>query len=162
FMPGFGFAAAAAALVGQGLGRGDAREAERNGWTAVGMGLVVMLALSLPMYALAEPLARLFTREAEAVRLGVVWIHTLVFAMPAIAFHFTAAGALRGAGDTRFPLVVSFAGLWLVRLPVAWAAGVWWGWGMYGIWAGYVLEYYLRAIVTTARYAKGGWKTLKV
>lgn len=162
FMPGFGFAAAAAALVGQGLGRGDPEEAEGNGWTAIAMGLAVMVTMSLPMFLAAEPLARLFTSDPGAVRLGVTWIHTLVFAMPAIAFHFTAAGALRGAGDTRFPLVVSFAGLWLVRLPIAWAAGVWWGLGMTGVWAGYIIEYYLRAIVTTVRFARGRWKTLDV
>ena len=162
FMPGFGFAAAAAALVGQGLGRGDPDEAEGNGWTAMAMGLAVMVTLSIPMFLLAEPLARLFTKEAGAVALGVTWIHTLVLAMPAIAFHFTAAGALRGAGDTRFPLLVSFAGLWLVRLPIAWLVGIQLGHGMAGVWAGYVIEYYLRAIVTTVRFARGRWKTLPV
>lgn len=162
FMPGFGFAAAAAALVGQGLGRGDPDEAEGNGWMAIGLGFVVMLALSVPMFLLAEPMARLFTSDPAALALGVTWIHVLVFAMPAIAFYFTAAGALRGAGDTRFPLVVSFAGLWLLRLPVAWLLGIRLGYGMYGVWTGYVVEYYARALVTTWRFRRGKWKTLKV
>lgn len=162
FMPGFGFAAAAAALVGQGLGRGDPQEAESSGWTAIGMGLAVMILLSAVMFAFARPLAGLFTDSPESLRLGVTWIHVLVFAMPAIAFHFTAAGALRGAGDTRWPLLVSFAGLWLVRLPVAWVAGVWLGWGMTGVWAGYMIEYYARAIVTTWRFARGRWKTMRL
>ena len=162
FMPGFGFAAAAAALVGQGLGRGDPEEAEQNGWTAIGMGLAVMLLLSALMFVFAEPLAGLFTDSPEALRYGVIWIHVLVFAMPAIAFHFTAAGALRGAGDTRWPLLVSFAGLWLVRLPVAWFAGVVLGFGMFGVWAGYMIEYYARAVVTTWRFVRGRWKTMKV
>lgn len=162
FMPGFGFAAAAAALVGQGLGRGDPEEAEANGWMAIGLGLAVMLALSIPMFLLAEPLARLFTQDPAALALGVTWIHVLVFAMPAIAFYFSGAGALRGAGDTRFPLVVSFAGLWLLRLPVAWVLGITLGYGMYGVWAGYMVEYYVRALVTTVRFRRGRWKTLKV
>jgi putative MATE family efflux protein len=162
FMPGFGFAAAAAALVGQGLGRGSPEEAESNGWTAIWMGLAVMLLMSGIMFVLAEPLAGLFTDDPEALRLGVLWIHVLVFAMPAIAFHFSAAGALRGAGDTRWPLMVSFAGLWLVRLPVAWLLGVHYGWQMYGVWAGYMIEYYARAVVTTWRFKRGKWKTMKV
>jgi putative MATE family efflux protein len=162
FMPGFGFAAAAAALVGQGLGRGDPEEAERNGWVATIMGLVAMVALSIPMFLLAEPLARLFTTDPEALRLSILWIRVLVFAMPAIAFHFTAAGALRGAGDTRWPLLVSFGGLWLVRLPVAWLLALYYGLGMPGIWIGYLIEYYLRAAVTTWRFARGRWKTLSV
>lgn len=162
FMPGFGFAAAAAALVGQGLGRGDAAEAERSGWVAIGMGLVIMMAMTAPMYLAAEPLARLFTDDPRSIGLGATWIRTIVLAMPAIAFHFGAAGALRGAGDTRWPLVVSFAGLWLVRLPVAWLLGVQLAYGMYGVWTGYVIEYYGRALVTTWRFRRGRWKTLKV
>lgn len=162
FMPGFGFAAAAAALVGQGLGAGKPREAEADGWTAIGMGLAVMMTMGLIMFALARPLASLFTDEPSALDLGVKWIHVLVLAMPAIAFHFTAAGALRGAGDTRFPLIVSFAGLWLVRLPVAWLLGIHYGMGMTGVWAGYLIEYYGRAIITTIRFARGRWTTLQV
>ncbi|HVM45751.1 MAG TPA: MATE family efflux transporter, partial [Candidatus Thermoplasmatota archaeon] len=50
FMPGFGFSAAAAALVGQGLGRGEPREAESDGWAAIGLGLLVMMALTVPLY----------------------------------------------------------------------------------------------------------------
>lgn len=162
FMPGFGFAAAASALVGQGLGRGSPEEAETNGWVSTAMGLAIMVALSIPMFLFARPLAGLFTSDPDALALSITWIHVLVFAMPAIAFHFTVAGALRGAGDTRWPLLVSFLGLWLVRLPVAWYLADVRGWLMYGIWAGYVIEYYLRAAITTWRFSQGKWKTLKV
>lgn len=162
FMPGFGFAAAASALVGQGLGRGSARDAESDGWASIGLGFLVMMALSLPMYLLAEPLARLFTSSEETLRLGVLWIRAIVLAMPAIALHFGAAGALRGAGDTRWPLFVSFGGLWLVRLPLAWLLAVTLDMQMIGIWAAYIIEYYARAIVTTLRFARGRWKTMRV
>jgi putative MATE family efflux protein len=162
FLPGQGFSAAAGALVGQGLGRGLPDEAERNGWMATLFGLLCMVLFSIPMYVLAPQMAGLFTTDPEALRLSIIWIHVLVLARPAIAFHFSAAGALRGAGDTRWPLFVSFLGLWLVRLPVAWYVGVDLGYGMFGVWAGYVIEYYARACVTTWRFARGRWKTLKV
>jgi Na+-driven multidrug efflux pump len=148
--------------VGQGLGRGSARDAEADGWAAIGLCLGVMVALSLPMYVLARPLASLFTDDPEALRLGTFWVRAIVIAMPAIALHFSAAGALRGAGDTRWPLVVSFAGLWLVRIPLALLLGFTLGFGMIGVWAAYIIEYYLRAIVTVWRFAGGSWKTLRV
>lgn len=162
FMPGFGLAAAAAALVGQGLGRGKPEDAKRDAWASNWLGLVVMMGLSVPMFFLARPLASLFTDDPEALHLSVIWIRTIVFAMPAIAFHFTMAGALRGAGDTRWPLFVSFGGIWLLRLPIAYVLGIQLGFGMAGVWAGYVLEYYVRAVVTTLRFRRGAWKDLKV
>jgi putative MATE family efflux protein len=160
FMPGFGFSAAAAALVGQGLGRGEPHEAEADGWAAMGMGLLVMTVVSLPMWFLAEPLARLFTSDPGSLRLGTLWVRTIIVAIPAIALHFSAAGALRGAGDTRWPLLVSFCGLWLVRIPLAFFLGITLGLGMIGVWAAYVIEYYARAIVTVWRFARGSWKSL--
>ncbi|HUR69449.1 MAG TPA: MATE family efflux transporter [Candidatus Thermoplasmatota archaeon] len=162
FMPGFGFSAAAAALVGQGLGRGRPEEAEGDGWAAIGIGLLVMMGVSVPMFLAAEPLARLFTSDPESLRLGTLWVRAIVLAMPAIALHFSAAGALRGAGDTRWPLFVSFAGLWIVRIPLAYFLGVTLGLQMIGIWMAYIIEYYLRAIVTTWRFARGRWKTIRI
>lgn len=162
FMPGFGFAAAASSLVGQGLGRGSPRDAESDGWASIGLGFLVMMGLCVPLYVFAAPLAHLFTDSERALRLGTLWIRAIVLAMPAIALHFGAAGALRGAGDTRWPLFVSFAGLWLVRLPLAYFLSVTLGMGMTGIWAAYIVEYYARAIVTTGRFARGSWKALHV
>lgn len=162
FMPGFGFSAAAAALVGQGLGRGKPEEAQGDGWASIGLGLLVMMALSIPLYLFAHPLAGLFTDDPGTLELGATWIRAIVLAMPAIAFHFGAAGALRGAGDTRWPLLVSFAGLWLVRLPLAWFVGIYLGYGMAGVWGAYIVEYYARAIVTTWRFARGSWKKIDV
>lgn len=162
FMPGFGFSAAAAALVGQGLGRGVPEDAAADAWTSIVLGLVVMVGLSIPLYFAAPWLAAIFTADAEALRLGTLWIRAIVIAMPAIALHFTAAGALRGAGDTRWPLMVSFAGLWLVRIPLAWVLSVTFGMGMIGVWIAYIVEYYGRAVVTTLRFARGSWRTLKV
>jgi len=39
------------------------------------------------------------------------------------------AGALRGAGDTRVPMVITAGAIWLIRLPLAYVLGVMLGWG---------------------------------
>ncbi|MHB8585898.1 MAG: MATE family efflux transporter [Thermoplasmatota archaeon] len=165
FTPGFGFSTAAAALVGQAIGAGDPARAEADAWGAMRMALMLMIGGSIPLMLAAPYVARLFIDPAQdpvAFALGTTWIRTLVLAIPAIAIHFTAAGALRGAGDTRWPLYVSFFGLWLVRLPLAWYLSTPLGYGMLGIWAAYVIEYYARATVTTLRFRSGRWKKLRL
>ncbi|MHB8603733.1 MAG: MATE family efflux transporter [Thermoplasmatota archaeon] len=162
FLPGFGFASGAAALVGQRLGAGKPEEAARDGWAAMRLALGIMIAMSAFLFVLATPLARLFSDDTEAVRLGTIWIRLIVLAMPAIAIHFTAAGALRGAGDTRWPLMVSFVGIYVLRLPLSWLLAITLGWGMYGVWFAYITEYYARAIITAWRFRIGKWKTIRV
>jgi putative MATE family efflux protein len=162
FTPGMGFSTAAAALVGQALGAGDPDRAERDAWGAMRMALLLMVGGSVPLVVAAPWVAGIFTNDPTAKDLGVFWIRTLVLAIPAIAIHFTVAGALRGAGDTRWPLLVSFIGLWFVRLPLAWFLADRLGWMMPGIWAAYVVEYYVRALVTTLRFRTGRWKAIRL
>jgi Na+-driven multidrug efflux pump len=62
--------------------------------------------------------------DAEVVADAVSFIRTLALAQPFMAIDFTIGGALRGAGDTRFPLVAVFAGFYGCRLAFAYVAAV--------------------------------------
>jgi MATE family multidrug resistance protein len=45
-------------------------------------------------------------------------------------------GALRGAGDTRTPMIANFIAYWLIGLPMGYVLGFRMGWGALGIWIG--------------------------
>ena len=47
-----------------------------------------------------------------------------------------ATGALRGAGDTRTPMLVNLMGHWLIGLPVGYALCFTYGYGVVGLWIG--------------------------
>jgi len=57
---------------------------------------------------------------------------------------------------------VSFLGLYAVRIPAAYVLAVVLGYGMLGIWTAYIVEYYLRAFLTAARFRRGAWKAIEV
>jgi Na+-driven multidrug efflux pump len=71
-------------------------------------------------------------------------------------------GALRGAGDTRWPLVFTLIGFFGVRFPVAWLLAIAWGWGVQGAWYAIVADLTVRAALFSARFAHGGWQRVKV
>ncbi len=71
-------------------------------------------------------------------------------------------GALRGAGDTRWPMAVTGGSIWLVRLPLAYLFGVVFGWGLLGIWGALVIDLALRGLLNFLRFRSGKWKTIKV
>ena len=119
FLVGFGFSIAASTLVGQNLGAGNPVAAERSGWRAMFLSIGVMTVFGAVIIAAAEPLARFLIDDDEVVRLSVVFIWLLGSVQALMGIEFALSGALRGAGDTRFPLLVVFAGFFMGRIPIA-------------------------------------------
>jgi putative MATE family efflux protein len=162
FMPGFGFAIATTTLVGQSLGSRDPDKAENSGWEGSKLSLITMTSTGLLMVILADPISRLFATDSTVLTLSNEWIVLLALATPAVGIHFTMAGGLQGAGDTRWPLYVSFIGLYMVRLPLAYFLGFMTPLGVQGVWLSMSLEYYVRAAIITNRFRKGKWKKISV
>ena len=162
FLPGIGFATAAATLVGQHLGERDPRLAERSAWRSMWGAILSMSVLGAATIAAAEPLARTFSDDPRVVELTVDFIWTLGAVQPLMAIEYTIAGALRGAGDTRFPLFAIFAGLFLCRLlPAAIAAYVFEA-RVQVVWSMLVLDYALKGGLLLWRFRAGHWKSLQV
>ena len=162
FLPGIGFATAAATLVGQHLGEGEPRLAERSGWRSMWGAILSMSVLGAATIAAAPALARLFSSDPHVIELTVDFIWTLGAVQPLMAIEYTIGGALRGAGDTRFPLFAIFAGLFLCRLaPAALAAYVFHA-RVQVVWSMLVLDYALKATLLLWRFRRGRWKTLEV
>ncbi len=163
FMPGMGFSMAATALIGQHLGARDPEGAESCGWESTKLSMAVMCLIGAVMFIFAEPMSWIFVQDSESVKYAALWIRLQALAMPAIGIHFTLSGALRGAGDTRWPLWVSAIGMFAVRLPIAIVLGFAFGWlGVVGAWIAFVVEYNVRAAIIAWRFRAGAWKTIKV
>ncbi|MGD2207080.1 MAG: MATE family efflux transporter, partial [Anaerolineae bacterium] len=118
FMPGFGFALAATTLVGQGLGAEDPEDAQRRGYTAYRLGAGLMSVIGLAIVLFPSQLMGFFTDDPQVVALGIMPLRVLGAIQPVLAAAMIFAGGLRGAGDTRFPMVITGGSIWLVRLPL--------------------------------------------
>jgi MATE family multidrug resistance protein len=88
-------------------------------------------------FALAPgPLVRLFTDDAETVKLGTSLLLIAAVFQLFDGVQAVAAGALRGAGDVRFPFLASVGAHWAVGFPLACLFGFTLGFGVRGIWWG--------------------------
>ena len=121
FIPGIGFSTAAATLVGQRLGAGTADEAARDGWRSNLGCVLAMSGFGLLLILGARQIAAIFTDDAAVVELTIDVIWILGAAHPFMAVEFALGGALRGAGDTVFPMITVFTGLLCLRLGLAFA-----------------------------------------
>ena len=159
FVVGFGFSIAGATLVGQHLGAGDPAGAIRSGWRAAIYAIALMSSLGFIAAAFAPQLAAFFLgNEPETVRLTVQLAYIMAATTPLLAIEFAIGGALRGAGDTRFPLLATMIGLIGVRCTLA-LAFTWLGWSVLWVFGATIVEYLVKGGMLAVRFANGRWKT---
>jgi putative MATE family efflux protein len=161
-VPSLGIGTAATSLVGQRMGAGDPASAARVGWLASAMGVVLLGGLGLAAFLLAGPLSHMFSDDPATARLTADYLRTLSLAQPLYALGMVVAGALRGGGDTRFPMWSAVVGGWLFMIPAAWLLGVHLGWGPRAVWLVQALNYALFAALLTWRFRAGRWKDIRV
>lgn len=162
FLPGFGFGAAAGTLVGQALGAGRPADAARSARLATGLAMALMTAGALALLAFARPIARLFVDDPAVVDAAVSFIRMLALAQPLMAVDFTLGGALRGAGDTRVPLVAALVGFYGVRLALSALVAFVLGLDLAWLWATLLGDYLARAAIKTSRFRSGRWAHVRV
>ena len=119
FVIGFGFSVAGATLVGQHLGANNKEQAKRAGWGAMRLSIISMTFFGVIITVFAELLARFMIDNDEVVRLTVIFIWLLGSMQPLMAIEFSLGGALRGAGDTKTPLVITLTCLLFIRVFLA-------------------------------------------
>jgi putative MATE family efflux protein len=169
-MPAWGYSTAASTLVGQALGGDDPVEADAYGRHTLRLALATQLLVAGVLVLLAPSLARTF--GASDVTLTVTFVRVFGLGVAAFSVARTFRGALRGAGDTRWPLYGGLVGTWLVRLPlvalalpagftvglpgVAFAPGL--GLGVSVVYVAILADMYTRAVVNGVRYLGGTWK----
>jgi MATE family multidrug resistance protein len=152
FMVPLGISSTAAVRVGQALGRGDVHAARRAGFIAYGLGAAFMACSALCFALFPEFFARIYTHDEEVVRMAASLL------MVGAAFQLSDAGqtigigALRGAADTRVPMLVTIVSYWVVGLPVGWALAFKLGMGPVGLWWGLTCGLTLVAVTLVLRF----------
>ena len=119
FVIGFGFSIAGSTLVGQHLGAKDQKQAIRSGWGAMRLSMASMTIFGLLIVIFANELSSLMVDDQEVIRLTVLFIYLLGSMQPLMAIEFSIGGALRGAGDTRTPFIITVTCLIFIRVLLA-------------------------------------------
>jgi MATE family multidrug resistance protein len=136
FMVPLGISSAAAVRVGQQLGRRDPDGARRAGWSAILIGVGFMACSGSVFVSIPKLIARLFTPNPAVIQVGAQLLLVAAAFQLFDGLQTVATGALRGAGDTRTPMLANFVAYWLMGLPLGYVLCFKLGWGALGIWIG--------------------------
>lgn len=154
YMVTMGLSFAAAVRVGEAVGRGDAKAAQRLGIGAIGfagaflgfLGILVYMFRSTipPLYAVASDV-----QDLAATLLTVAALFQLVDAVQGVAL-----GALRGLLDIRIPSVMTFFAYWVLALPLGYSLGFVLKFSAPGVWLGLAVGLLFVAIILPWRFLK--------
>ena len=159
FLPGFGFAIAATALVGQSYGAREPEQGAEATAIATRWAVLWMSAMAVASFIFAAPIMRLFSQDAEVVRAGAAAIQVVGLAQPFWAVIFVQSGGLRGLGNTTFPLRANTAGIW-ATVGIAWLAIKFFDSGLVLIWGVFLITSPLMSVVLWRRFQREvqAWK----
>jgi putative MATE family efflux protein len=155
-LPAMNLSMALSTFVGQNIGAGKSERVRAGLRATIRMTVIMSVIMSLIIVILKVPLMKLFTPDAEVIRVGAKYL--LIVGSFYLVFNlmFTVGGVMRGAGDTLIPMFITLFSLWVIRVPSAFLlaekmgeTGIWWsipsGWLV-----GLVLSYLY--------YLTGSWK----
>ncbi len=161
FMPGFGFAIASMALVGQNIGARDFDKAYNMGIISGRIAYMFMGSVGLIMILFPEYLVHFFTKDALTIAVASKYLILVGLAQIPLAIMFVYSASLRGAGATKTTLKVNLVSLWIFRLIPSYIA--------YKMGAGIVVifiimnfETLIKGIIYWYIYSKREWLHTKV
>jgi multidrug resistance protein, MATE family len=154
FMVPVGIGAAAAVRVGRAVGKADAAGARLAGFLSIGVGAAFMLLAAAAFLLAPRLLAGVVTTEVAVIEAVVPLLMVAAVFQLSDGVQAVAAGALRGAGDTRFALLATLAGHYLVGLPIGVLLAFWLELGAVGLWWGLVAGLTAVALALGIRFAR--------
>ena len=161
FMPGFGFAIAAMALVGQNLGAKNLDKAYNMGIISGRIAYIFMGSVGVVLIAIPELLVSFFTQDAATIQIASQYLILVGLAQIPLAIMFVYSGALRGAGATKTTLKVNVLSLWFLRVIPSYIAYKM-GYGLIVIFIIMNIETLIKGVIYWYIYQKREWLNTKV
>ena len=162
YLPVEAFGIAAATLVGQSLGAGQLTRAKQAGHEAVRQCIGYAGLMTVVFFVFAQQIFAVMHADAAVAVAGVPAFRLMAMYQIPNAILIVYVNALRGAGDTKFPLYCALLGNVLVRVSIGYLFGVYWQMGLLGAWIGMGADNLLRSFLITWRYVAGRWTRTRV
>lgn len=162
YLPASAYMYAASTLVGQNLGARQPDRARRSAHEATFQAVLLLVGSGCLYLFGAESLYRLLSDNPDVWACGVPALKVLSIFQLTMAPLIVYIGALRGAGDTRVPMLITIFGMAAIRLPVAYLGGFVLKWGLLGAWMGMFADLSVRALLVAWRFRSGRWERIKV
>ena len=159
---GFAFSFAASALVGQELGKGSSQKALKDGYICTIIAMIVMSTFGLTFFIMPQFLVSLFTKDKKVIELATTALKIVSICQPFSGASMVLAGSLRGAGDTKSVLLITYLGIFLIRIPITYLFLDVLNFGLAGAWIVMTIDLVIRSSLAFYVFRRGKWRYIEV
>ena len=143
--------------IGHLVGQNKIRAAYLLGKFVMRISILVSLILSCIWAVFGHTIFSMLTENEEIIKLGVTILMIDVLVEIGRTVNIYATNALRSAGDVNFPFYLGVIVQWSVSVGLSYMLGIYWGWGLVGMWIAFLLDENIRAIVFVKRWNSMKW-----
>lgn len=154
---GTGFATATTTLVGKSIGSGNIDDVKRYSFSSIKLMTFFMTVTLLITFLLSKQISPIFTANAVVIGLITVVLGIDTITQPATAIVSSLTATLQAGGDTKFPMYMTAIGIWAIRTVGVYILGVYFGFGLVGVWISIAIDNYIRAIFLIYRFGSFRW-----
>lgn len=162
-LPGFAINLGMTAVISRCIGANDYEQAKyynKKIILIVFISHIIVNAIIFAMLPFILDIYNLSPNTAELTAQMVIW-HG-IFAILIWPLAFTLPSTFRGAGDARYPMIVSIAVMFTCRIALAYVISLTFNVGVFGTWIAMFIDWYVRAAFYVYRYFSGKWKNFNV
>ncbi|ARF99807.1 MATE family efflux transporter [Veillonella atypica] len=145
-------------IVGFFMGAKRQNEVTNRVWKSMSLAIVISVGLAIFFYITSDTVLSVFTTDSEILSLAHDVLLVEIFLELGRAVNIVMVGCLQAAGDIRTPMLVGIFGMWLCAVPLSYLFGIYWGWGLVGIWIAMAADEILRGVLFIYRWYSGKWK----
>ena len=162
FQPGQAFGIAASSLVGRTLGANKPEKAEEYAKKTRKIGSMISSFMAFIFFFFGAQIVGLYSPNPVIIKNSSAALKIIAIVQPFQSSQFILAGALRGAGDTFWPLVATFFSVLIIRVGIAYILVNIIGYGLIGAWIAVLVDQFVRWVFVYARFKTGKWKHVKI
>jgi len=160
-IPMIGIMMSMSSYAGQNTGAGRFDRVKRGMFSAIIIGVSIVVCICVCLYIFAAPLGKLFGVSGETLEQTVQYLRCMAFAFPIFACYLPVNGVFQGCGEPLAATVVSLTAL-ATRVAGAYLLVYAFHWSYPALWSTYVPSWGLAAVVAWSHFATGKWKTKAV
>ena len=162
FMSGMAFQNSATTLMGQSLGRRRLDMADNYTRMTRNISFWISCVIGVILALFGGQIVNIYNSTPEIVEMGGKLLAIVAITQPFQSSQFVTTGALRGAGDTKYPAVVIFICTLIVRSVLGYIFVIQLNMGLIGAWFAIVVDQLLKTAMIFARYNTGKWRFFKL
>ncbi len=125
---------------------------------SIKLAMVVTVCISILTALVGTNIFKLLSTNPEVISIGATVLYIDVLLEIGRAVNITSVNSLNAAGDVMYPFISGVIVMWGVATLLSYVLGIWWGWGLNGIWLAMALDENIRAAVFERRWRSRKWE----